>query len=410
MFNLSIFDQLSPDLYTPVLLYYPEESTPLSDKILRLKSSLSLVLAYFYPLAGRARDNMFVECNDLGAKFLEADVNCTLSEVLVCPCLRELKKLLPINVETNEASIGQLLLVQANSFRCGGLVLAISISHKIADGATIGNFIRSWANAAGNCANIVPPRHDASIVAPSMNHWMGISPLVLPQHKTLTRRYVFDSSKVDGLVERTSTKQVGRPTRVEVVSALLWKCMVKASTRRSGVEWKRSVFLHTVNLRPKMFPPIPENTFGNLVGHYWAEMREEEAAEIDLQELVMRLRAEKANYLENYVKEELVGEKIPMGVLADAKSIHELLNNKEVELYVCSSWCGFPYYETDFGWGKPAWLSVVSSEYKNVIWMADARGGEGMEVWLTLGEDHMAELDKEALLMEYANLNPSISW
>ncbi|GMP97598.1 hypothetical protein CsSME_00045784 [Camellia sinensis var. sinensis] len=44
----------------------------------RLKVSLSETLTHFYPLAGRFRDNLAVDCNDEGVEFFEARViNCS---------------------------------------------------------------------------------------------------------------------------------------------------------------------------------------------------------------------------------------------------------------------------------------------------------------------------------------------
>ncbi|KAI4384176.1 hypothetical protein MLD38_002364 [Melastoma candidum] len=407
--DLSLFDQLTPAIYTPLLLYYPSGKTsPSVDKIRCLKSSLSLLLVHFYPLAGRIRDQLYIDCNDWGVRFLEADVKCSLSDMLVRPQPLEMKMLLPIDMESEEAGTGPILLVQANSFECGGFALGMCISHKIADMGTFGNFLASWADAAVDITKVEPPLFNASTLIPPSIHLAGMPPVELPKAKTITRRYVFDSSKLTALRTRITSKQVTPPTRVEAVSALLWKCISKASLNL-GLGRRKSLFSLAVNLRSRMLPPLPANTFGNLVGSICIGMTVDEVTETDLSELARKFKEEKDSYLENHVKKDLVGEKITMTISASAKAFGELISGEGVDFYNCSPWCGFPLYEADFGWGRPIWASHVSTQFKNSIVMMDQVGGEGIEVWLTLLTDHMNELDKVEGLMEFASLNPSIS-
>ncbi|TYJ40927.1 hypothetical protein E1A91_A04G175400v1 [Gossypium mustelinum] len=80
-YRLSFLDQISPPVYNPLILFYrltiTEGNIKTDDKIKiidYLKQSLTDVLTYFYPLAGRIKDNMFVNCNDEGVPFGETRV------------------------------------------------------------------------------------------------------------------------------------------------------------------------------------------------------------------------------------------------------------------------------------------------------------------------------------------------
>ncbi|OWM70590.1 hypothetical protein CDL15_Pgr014263 [Punica granatum] len=68
-FKLSRLDQLIVPPYATVILFYPSNSEPdpsldVPQKIDLLKKSLSQILAHFYPLAGKIRDDFSIECDD----------------------------------------------------------------------------------------------------------------------------------------------------------------------------------------------------------------------------------------------------------------------------------------------------------------------------------------------------------
>ena len=79
-----------------------------------------------------------------------------------------------------------------------------------------------------------------------------------------------------------------------------------------------------------------------------------------------------------------------------------------VRVYTFSSVCKFPFYETDFGWGKPAWMTCPMLFPMYLIFM-DTKSGDGIEVWATLKDEVMAVLEHDEELLAFASLNPSIS-
>ncbi|KAB2617624.1 hypothetical protein D8674_013493 [Pyrus ussuriensis x Pyrus communis] len=66
----------------------------------------------------------------------------------------------------------------------------------------------------------------------------------------------------------------------------------------------------------------------------------------------------------------------------------------------------FPFYEPDFGWGKPPWVTS-GTEFKNLIVLMDTRDGDGIEVSLNLKEEDLAIFESTKELLEYASLNPT---
>ncbi|KAL6290962.1 hypothetical protein ACE6H2_008472 [Prunus campanulata] len=80
----------------------------------RLQESLSKTLVLFYPLAGRLKGPEFIECNDEGAHFLEARVNCQLAEFLQQPEPKFLNHLIPeTDSETAQIALGHLAMSSA---------------------------------------------------------------------------------------------------------------------------------------------------------------------------------------------------------------------------------------------------------------------------------------------------------
>ncbi|XP_059658975.1 stemmadenine O-acetyltransferase-like [Cornus florida] len=210
-----------------------------------LKKSLSETLTRFYPVAGRIKDNLLIGCSDEGADFLEAKVNCPLSEVLKQPEADVLNHFLPQDYHCCKSHMEVLLATQVNIFSCGGMAIGVCMSHKIFDGSTIGQFINGWA---------------------AMSRGLGETPQ-LTKSKCITKRFVFDASNIALLREKVAKHScVDRPTRLEVTSALIWKCAMEVQRAKSG-SFRPSFASQTVNLHPRMVPPMPEQSAGNL---WWA--------------------------------------------------------------------------------------------------------------------------------------------
>lgn len=144
-FELSLFDQMAITIYIPLIHFYLNTSSSKVERCEHLIESLAKTLTHFYPLTGRIKGNAVVECNDDGAKFVKARVNCSLSEILENPDANMLELFLPAEILSTEAGTGPLLLVQVNMFECGGIAIGFSISHKIADPSTLCSFINCWA-------------------------------------------------------------------------------------------------------------------------------------------------------------------------------------------------------------------------------------------------------------------------
>ncbi|KAL5542636.1 hypothetical protein UlMin_010346 [Ulmus minor] len=420
-FKLSLLDQMTPDLYIPLSLFYPFSSTELphlqeateiaAKRSLHLRKSLSETLTHFYPFAGRIKNNLEIECNDEGAQFIEAQVNCSISEILKQPDSETIKQFLPIETDLKHAVInGCLLVIQVSHFEDGGIALGLSVSHKITDASTLSMLINSWATTCLGSGQSLVPKFGAEFLFPPLSDSKSTSSDIfaaeLVEEKCTTRRFVFDAEKIALLRSKSASEIVKNPTRVEAISALIWKCAMQASRSNSGVH-RPSVCFQSMNIRPRVAPPLPKNFAGNFVAGYFATNKEEDKIrESDhLQSLVTKFRKGIKEVEEKYAKRD--GWKEGMQVLQEYGN---LVKNDGIDNYIFTSWCRFSLYESDFGWGKPAWLCNANLVPKNTIILMDTRDGDGIEAWLTLKVEEMALFESNQELLSFAFLNPSVVW
>ncbi|KAK4789321.1 hypothetical protein SAY86_020640 [Trapa natans] len=409
-FQLSLFDQISPAVYVPLLLFYTNHDEKLSPDELsrRLKLSMSKTLTRFYPFTGRLIDNMFIECTDQGAVFVEAKVRGCLSDILKEPDMALLGNLIPIDIFSKEARDGPLLRVQANFFDCGGLVVGICISHKQADAATLCTFVNAWAGEARGMDSIVSPDFCFSSMFPPVDFLSALPEVVMTKKANITKRLVVEPSRIAELKVRAASDNVPRPTAVEAVTALVWKAAATASRKNAdpGSAPKKTGMSQIVNLRKRVDPPIPDDTMGNLMGYFRVETEDDAGAELKLPELVCLLRKGLRKY-QGEIMEIIGGEVRVEKILQAGVDFVEHMAEEGVDNFNCSSWCKFPLYEADFGWGKPIWASLAGFQFMDML-MTNTADGEGIEVWVALSEADMDLFQHDDELLQFASLNPSI--
>ncbi|EEF47561.1 3'-N-debenzoyl-2'-deoxytaxol N-benzoyltransferase, putative [Ricinus communis] len=408
--KLSLLDQLIPTNYIPVVLFYPandgdnlDHHANSTERSLKLKTSLSETLTHYYPFAGRIKDSTSVECDDQGADFIQARINCLLSDVLKSPDAVVLRQFLPAAITSTEAATGNLLLVQATFFHCGGLAVGVCISHKISDATTLKAFIKCWvATATSSSTESATPLFMGASIFPPVDISIPTSVVELMKKQCITKRFVFTGSKIAALKAKVASTTMRNPTRVETVSGLLWKTAMAATRSKLGYS-RPSVWSMPVNMRTRFLPPLPESYAGNCLLHINPKI----ADESELKELVGRIRKEIEGFRENYVKK-LRGERAVLATFGFFQEYGNLAMNNDIDLYTCTSWCKLELYDADFGWGRPLWVGIDSIPLSNVVCLMDTRDGDGIEAWLTLGEENMALFESNQELLQFAAVNPSV--
>ncbi|KAH7515589.1 hypothetical protein FEM48_Zijuj10G0042600 [Ziziphus jujuba var. spinosa] len=398
-FKLSLLDQIQLPIYGLIIFFYSADDTETNgstdhlkslDKYSyyskRLKNSLSQTLTSFYPMAGRLNDEaVSIDCNDEGALFVEAKMACNLSEVLTQPDAELLNHFLPTNdPKTLELVPGCMALIQLTSFQCGGIAISVCLSHKLTDVSSLVNILHSWSSTArGSCEATLPPSPvfvgDSLLQPRGLPSFMSRQNFMPPPGKLKTKRFVFEASKIANLKAQVGPIGELYPSRVEVVSALILKVAMAASQSLSGS--RPSVLFQAVDLRRRMKPPLPKNTIGNL---FWLVPVVIKESTMDLRTMVCKMK-EAVNEFSR-IASKFKGEE---GFSLISEFFKRRAAFKEMERYSCTSWCKFPLYETDFGFGKPVWVSSASVAFKNTMVLVDTKLGDGIEAWVTLEEKNM---------------------
>lgn len=208
-----------------------------------LKEAMVQALVPYYAFAGEILSNSLGEaellCNNRGVDFLEAYEDVKLQDPnLYNPDESIEGKLAP----TRKHGV---LSVQVTELKCGGIVVACTLDHRIADAYSTNMFLVSWAEMAqSKPLSVIPsfrrsllnPRHPGSY-APSLDHmYVPISALPPPKvpqpgaDPLISRLYYVTAEKLSLLQTLATSKSSSyKRTKLESLSAFLWKIVAKSA-------------------------------------------------------------------------------------------------------------------------------------------------------------------------------------
>ncbi|GMP36434.1 hypothetical protein CsSME_00008570 [Camellia sinensis var. sinensis] len=107
--------------------------------------------------------------------------------------------------------------------------------HKIIDGATLGTFLKCWASNSIARSGISRSSHSLTPTTSASSSTVATSEAILMEGKGIMQRFVFDSEAISTLKAKATSGRVPNPTRVEVISAFIWKhaeIIIEESVRR----------------------------------------------------------------------------------------------------------------------------------------------------------------------------------
>ncbi|XP_052488984.1 phenolic glucoside malonyltransferase 1 [Gossypium raimondii] len=403
-------DELTPACFNSVILP-------------KLKRSLSLTLDHYLPLAGNLKwppnepkPIILYTPNDgvsLIVAHSDADFNILSSDGVYDAS--ELHPLKPDLVTSDVSS--SAIAVQLTLFPNKGFCIGITAHHAVLDGQTTTMFIKSWAYICkqGNEENSpLPPEltpfFDRSVVkGPDgldmlyLNQWLASSGSDSDTSKKSLKittsagggaasdlvRATFEITREDfkKLRERVlpklsdSGKEVHLSTFV-LSFAYVTTCMVKA---RGGDGDRKVAFAFTADCRPRLNPPVSQNYFGNCNRPKFEVAK----ARDFLDENGFVFAVQKASGMVKALMERWVLEGMEK-ILSDCFDVLKEASESKLQIISVAGSPRFGVYGTDFGWGKPHKVVIVSIDKSGAISMAESRDGSGgVEIGLALHKHEM---------------------
>ncbi|KAK1586942.1 hypothetical protein Q3G72_007840 [Acer saccharum] len=172
---------------------------------------------------------------------------------------------------------------------------------------------------------------------------------------TSLKRFVFDCSNISALRQEFGNQT----TRFQVLAALVWGAViaVKKATNHEYEPNAMSIATLPINLRNKtdsLSPPIPDQCIGSIISPALAFCPIKDT--VDYKILAMKLQESISRInMESVKKTSADGSRLLRG-RGTSK------NTNQRSMLMISSLCRLPFYDTDFGWGKPVWVTIVRPE------------------------------------------------
>ncbi|OAY66741.1 Rosmarinate synthase [Ananas comosus] len=362
---LSNLDLLLPPLDVGIFLCYENAvatSTTYATMVAALKASLARTLATYYPFAGEVVSNEAGEpellCSNRGVDFVEARADAELREL----CFHD----------PDESVEGKLvpkkkkgvLCVQATELKCGGVVVACTFDHRVADAYSTNMFIVSWAETVRSAPLSVLPTFRSSLLAPrpaaavdaSIDRlYAPLSSLPPPPDSdtaaapvSVNRIYYIAAKDVTTLQAAAGKGK----TKLEAFTACLWRLLAKAADADEKVCCMGVV----VNGRGRLCGGEDDmlGYFGNVLSIPYGTLDVEALHGMKLDEVAEHVHgwvsaAATEKHFLNLV--DWVESRRPV------PSVARIYCGEEGgPACVVSSGRGFPE-EADFGWGRPAFGS-----------------------------------------------------
>nr|DAD42705.1 TPA_asm: hypothetical protein HUJ06_000935 [Nelumbo nucifera] len=314
-----------------------------------------------------------------------------------------------------------VLCVQATELKCGGLVVACTFDHRVADAYSANMFFVSWAEIAqAKPISITPsfrrsllnPRKPAGCYDPSLDE-MYIPISMLPPPPTvaelgvhddhlISRIYYVTAQDIDRLQSQANSNGYKKRSKIESFSAFLWKMVAKSSNDDA----KRCKMGIVVDGRRRLSMDGEGKTTCSM-DTYFGNVLSIPFGDESVSELKTRPLNWVAGVVHNYLKDAVTKEHF-LGLIdwvedhrpepALAK-IYCSRRNMDGPTFVVSSGQRFPVGMVDFGWGSPIFGSYHfpwQGEAGYVMPMPSSRGNGDWIVYMHMPKGQLEFLEAEA--------------
>ncbi|KAJ6804634.1 malonyl-CoA:anthocyanidin 5-O-glucoside-6''-O-malonyltransferase-like [Iris pallida] len=388
-----------------------------------LKSSLSSTLLDFLPLAGKltyvpSTGDVEIDYSDPGFSFDVAESDMDLQRLAADEVhdTESYLKLVP-SVDMSELPFWPFA-VQVTLFKCGGVAIGYAAHHTVVDGKGLWQFVEAWTATCRSAMSGKPrpeyrlPSYDRTAIkhprsreetareilhASSPNLPIVRSPtlnFVAGRHNLVRRTFVLDAPAIRSLKQRATQHYNGivhngngivhngngnggnatrPPSTFLAIAAHSWSCFVRAKALDPDDD---TVFSFMADCRNRLEPPVEEGYFGNCVKFMYVRA------------LVREVTAEGGRACSK------IGESIRgIGLedpLADVDSwVADFAALPYARTTNVSASPRFRVYETDFGFGRPDRVELVSMNHEGEVAMVGGKEEGSVQVTAALNRDQM---------------------
>ncbi|KAK4267538.1 hypothetical protein QN277_024307 [Acacia crassicarpa] len=386
----------------------------------QLKHSLSLTLHHFLPLAGNIiwpphSPKPFIRyvSGEDGVSLIVVESDADFNRISGSDFseAHESRRLVPhLTVSDEKASVMSL---QITLFPNSGFSIGISTHHATMDGKSSTLFMKAWAYL---CSNLGESSSSSSSVSslpenlrPSFDRSVIIDPsgkisetcanfylkqdgpsnrsLMLwdikknVQEKLIRGTFELLPSNIQKLKKSAESKMNNKKLHLSTFSvtcAYVINCLVKVEETKQD----KVLFIFTIDYRSRLDPPIPSAYFGNCIGATQAVAETKDMLGDDGFIVALEVISESLKRLED---EEILSAAerwisyMQIFGLTDTYRIFSTARSPRFEVY-----------NTDFGWGRPKKVEIVSIDNTGAFSLSDSRNGNGgIEIGLVLNKTKM---------------------
>ncbi|KAK9749201.1 hypothetical protein RND81_02G109100 [Saponaria officinalis] len=369
-----------------------------------LKNTLSKILVPYYPLAGRLqlnqnRDRYEINCNAMGALFIETETNLTLKYLNETnltlkylngfepsAALREL--LIPECDYTRDLCLIPLSMVQVTWFKCGGFGLGFALHHHVADGPAHAEFVVKFLTLVAGFDIPISPVHDRFHVAPrdplciKYQHVHEFDPIVssLPSNGFTTGDQIYDTAQSLLKISKQQIQVLKHATLSQamkytnnnnhkistfaIIASHIWRSACNARDIPHDQEVKLYI---PVDGRSRLKDPVmPETYFGNVI--FFAICIAKAG------DVIHRPIWYTASKIQDSTEK------------MDDESTHKIMySDLKINL-----WVKFPFYKADFGWGPPKVVRTCEIKVEGLSFLIDGPDGDdGLTLAINLFSVHI---------------------
>ncbi|KAL5992240.1 hypothetical protein ACLOJK_013156 [Asimina triloba] len=380
----------------------------------KLKRSLSLSLRFFFPFAGNLtlspvsgeQQITYVDGDSVSLTICQSNADFWQLAANHPRCATEFHPLVP-QLPKSDPQKQPLLALQVTVFPDSGICIGTNVHHVVADGSSYMRFMKAWAAICrlGDDTSIAPhPTQDRAALA----HLGWLKTLLQDQMTNLctggrtTLELDIDQLRRDKppvlstfVMNRADIQRLRRwvllgrqeedgqkpfhCSAFVLTTAYVCVCLSKLSAK-DGVSGKAVHFAFSVDCRVRLEPPISATYFGNCISCCKSHMR---GSDLTAEDGIRRAS-------------EAIGKSIEAlggGVLIGAENWITSWASAIADGDRCLGVAGSPkfrVYETDFGFGKPTKVEIISIAETGAISLAESRDEEGgIEVGIALPLDEM---------------------